>query len=71
MYTAQGYQLLQSTLEIFEVLRIEFPDLPEHVLLDRAIEIARLEIAGWVTNLKTLEVERKIPSAAQDVAGFN
>ena len=66
-----GYQFLQSTLEILEVLRIEHPEMPEHVLLDRALEIARLELSGWVTNLKTLEIERKIPSASQDVAGFN
>lgn len=67
----KNYQLLQSTLEILEVLTLEHPELPESVLIDRSIEIARLEVAGFVTNLKTLEIERKIPSVAQDVSGFN
>jgi len=58
-------------MEVLEVLRHEHPEMPEHVLLDRAIEIARLELSGFVTNLKTLEIERKIQSAAQDVAGLN
>ena len=66
-----GYQFLQSTLEILEVLTLEHPEMPEDILMDRAIEIARLELSGWVTNLKTLEVERKIPSVEQSVAGFN
>ena len=66
-----SYQFLQSTLEILDVLQHEHPEMPESVLIDRAIEIARLELSGWVTNLKTLEVERKIPSVEQSVAGLN
>ena len=67
----KNYQLLQSILEILEVLRIEQPEMPEHVLLDRAIEIARLELSGFVTNLKTLEIECRISSVEQSVADFN
>lgn len=67
----KGHQLLQSILEILEVLTLEHPEMPEQVLLDRAIEIARLELSGFVTNLKTLEILHRIPGAAQDVSGFN
>lgn len=65
------YGLLLAVISLMETLEQIYPHWPEALVIDKAMEIARLEFAGWVVNLNSLEVEYKLQSPQQEVAFMN